>query len=84
MYPALFTIVSYTYRYVQSCPPGRYGVQCEKECACRNNGTCDATTGKCVNCSPGFEVRNILINYSNSIIKSILFFFKLLFLAKRL
>lgn len=35
------------------CPPGLYGENCDKECLCLNNSSCDPKTGKCI-CNRGW------------------------------
>lgn len=35
------------------CSPGWYGRNCERPCACRNGGLCDAATGTC-HCPAGY------------------------------
>lgn len=39
--------------FLTECPPGRYGVNCQLDCRCQNNGTCDRVTGGC-QCTGGF------------------------------
>lgn len=30
------------------CEDGRYGINCENVCQCKNNALCDKETGKCI------------------------------------
>ena len=39
---------------MSECPRGYFGADCSKKCDCRNNGSCDPTTGKCI-CSRGWN-----------------------------
>lgn len=36
------------------CPPGLYGEDCEHECRCYNNSSCDAQDGSCI-CNKGWR-----------------------------
>lgn len=36
-----------------SCDLGWYGYQCNQQCQCENNATCDPVSGSCI-CPPGF------------------------------
>lgn len=36
------------------CPRGFYGESCSKECDCKNNGSCNPQTGKCI-CERGWH-----------------------------
>ncbi|KAF3688778.1 Multiple epidermal growth factor-like domains protein 11 [Channa argus] len=40
----------------QPCPLGKYGINCSKDCSCRNGGLCDHITGQC-QCAAGFSGR---------------------------
>ncbi|MEQ2162597.1 hypothetical protein GOODEAATRI_021408 [Goodea atripinnis] len=40
----------------QPCPLGKYGINCSKDCSCRNGGLCDHVTGRC-HCAAGFSGR---------------------------
>lgn len=40
----------------QPCPLGKYGINCSKDCHCRNGGLCDHITGQC-QCAAGFSGR---------------------------
>ncbi|GFQ74790.1 protein draper, partial [Trichonephila clavata] len=37
-----------------SCPSGKYGSQCERDCICQNKALCDPVTGACA-CKPGWQ-----------------------------
>ncbi|XP_055340788.1 protein draper-like isoform X2 [Paramacrobiotus metropolitanus] len=36
------------------CPAGKWGQQCQKDCACRNGAICDAINGRC-ECTDGWQ-----------------------------
>uniref|UniRef100_A0A8C7E8E0 Scavenger receptor class F member 1 n=1 Tax=Nothoprocta perdicaria TaxID=30464 RepID=A0A8C7E8E0_NOTPE len=39
----------------EPCPPGKYGPQCVHSCPrCRDGGACDAESGTCAACEPGW------------------------------
>lgn len=39
------------------CPNGKYGDECQETCNCKNNSSCDPTTGECI-CARGWEGEN--------------------------
>lgn len=41
------------YEIISVCPKGLYGPNCQHECPCKNNGTCDSEDGSC-NCPAGY------------------------------
>ncbi|XP_070191574.1 multiple epidermal growth factor-like domains protein 6 [Littorina saxatilis] len=42
----------------QACSPGRYGSRCAETCGQCNGGPCDAVTGHCAQCQPGWQAPN--------------------------
>ena len=34
--------------FISDCPKGTYGIECRFKCACADNISCDAVSGKCL------------------------------------
>ncbi|XP_070567051.1 uncharacterized protein [Ptychodera flava] len=55
VFPGLLDIFSITGTFkILGCPDGYYGVQCEKQCICKNGATCHTLHGSC-KCAPGWN-----------------------------
>ena len=39
--------------FCSECPEGFFGVNCRKQCNCKNEANCDGVTGECI-CLPGW------------------------------